>query len=81
MSNKLIDARAYCPFYRSEGRYTITCEGVIGDATVSRFNSLEAKTRHEIDFCMERTCRGCGVYGAIMSNYVAEARPKLVLRH
>ena len=39
MANKTIDAMIYCPFYISEARSSITCEGIIGDRTVSQFTN------------------------------------------
>ncbi len=75
MPNKTIDALAFCPFYFSEAKTTITCEGIIGKKTVSMFENSEDKIDHELNFCTGRTCVGCGVYSAIMDNYAHERRP------
>ena len=40
MANKMIDALVYCPFYISEAKTSITCEGIIGDKTV-KFTKLK----------------------------------------
>ena len=39
MANKTIDALVFCPFYLREARLTITCEGIIGETTVSKFST------------------------------------------
>ena len=69
MPNKTINALIFCPFYIAEAKSSITCEGIVGAATVSRFPSEEEKTYHEANFCMGQTCSGCGVYSALMTNY------------
>ncbi len=69
MANKAIDALVFCPFYVSESRMTITCEGIVGSRTVSRFCSSDEKEAHEKNFCTGKWCRGCGVHSAIMQNY------------
>ncbi len=69
MANKTIDALAFCPFYFSEAKTTITCEGIIGKKTVNMFKNTEEKNAHELNFCTGKTCAGCGVYSALMSNY------------
>lgn len=69
MPNKAIDAQIFCPFYISEAAMSITCEGIIGSATVNRFNSVKDKVYHETAFCTDKTCAGCGVYSALMTNY------------
>ena len=69
MPNKAIDAAAFCPFYLSESRLTITCEGIIGAATVSKFKTESKKKSHEDSFCTSRACAGCGIYSSIMDKY------------
>ncbi len=82
MANKTIDALAFCPFYFSEAKTTITCEGIIGKKTVNMFESREEKTAHELNFCTGKTCVGCGVYTALMDNYTTSPRrPSRPLRH
>lgn len=82
MPNKTIDALAYCPFYFSEAKTTITCEGIIGKKTVNMFETGEDKIAHELNFCTGKTCVGCGVYSAIMDNYTQSPRHKShPLRH
>ena len=82
MPNKAIDVNAYCPFYLSESRLTITCEGIIGTSTVNRFKTESKKKSHEDCFCTSRACAGCGVYSSIMDKYedkIQKKRP--VIRH
>lgn len=69
MPNKTIDAMIFCPFYIAESKLSITCEGIIGAQTVSRFNNETDKVYHESAFCTDKTCAGCGVYSALMTNY------------
>ena len=79
MANKTIDALVFCPFYKSEARTTITCEGIIGEYTVSRFMSEREKAEHEKNFCTGKYCMGCGVHAALMQNY-ATVVPAATLR-
>lgn len=74
MANKTIDALVFCPFYQSEARTTITCEGIIGTSTVSKFDTEAEKEEHEQNFCVSRSCSGCGIHTAIMQNYQADRR-------
>ena len=69
MPNKAIDAQAFCPFYISENRFSITCEGIIGSATINKFTTELKKKSHESTFCQSRACAGCGVYSSIMEKY------------
>ncbi|MBQ2730353.1 MAG: hypothetical protein IJF69_06215 [Clostridia bacterium] len=80
MPNKTIDALAFCPFYISEAKTTITCEGIIGASTVSKFKTEIEKTDHEMNFCTGKACQGCGVFSAIMQNY-SHPQTRTVLRH
>ena len=73
MANKTIDALVFCPFYVSEAKYTITCEGIVGSRTVNRFMSERDKTEHEMNFCTGKYCSGCGVHSAIMQNYTPQS--------
>lgn len=76
MANKTIDALVFCPFYMSEAKTTITCEGIIGDYTVSRFHSEKEKADHEKNFCTGVFCKGCSIHAAIMQNYSHGANTK-----
>lgn len=85
MANKTIDALAFCPFYVCEAKTTITCEGIIGDFTISKFANEHTKREHEKNFCISRHCQGCGVYCALMQNYsctrMGVYRKKETIRH
>jgi len=81
MSNKVIDALAFCPFYMSESRQSITCEGLIGASTVNRFASEAEKLEHETSFCTQRTCKGCAVFSALELKYSQPAVRRNILRH
>ena len=79
MANKTIDALVFCPFYKSEAKTTITCEGIVGEYTVSRFMTEKDKAEHEKNFCTGKYCRGCGIHSALMQNYMPQA-PTAALR-
>ncbi|MBR6677017.1 MAG: hypothetical protein IKL24_06780 [Clostridia bacterium] len=82
MANKTIDAAMFCPFYLSEAAMSITCEGIIGNSTVNRFASAAEKIYHEQNFCMDMTCRGCGVYTALLQEHLPAPKKKpAALRH
>ncbi len=73
MANKEIDVRAVCPFYRREGHFTITCEGVMGRDMVHVFERIRDKTRQEERFCCGDWER-CPVARVLMRKYEAEKR-------
>ena len=73
MANKTIDALVFCPFFVSEARNSITCEGIVGAFTVNRFNTEHEKLEHEKNFCTDKTCMGCGVHFALSGNYAPPA--------
>lgn len=81
MSNKVIDALAFCPFYMSESKQSITCEGLIGSSTVSRFISEQEKLEHENSFCTQKTCKGCAVYAALEFKYARDVLMMPKMRH
>lgn len=76
MANKTIDALVFYPFYMSEAPLSITCEGIVGEATVSKFPTKKKKEEHEQNFCTGHWCKGCGVYAALMQNYVPNTPAK-----
>ena len=78
MANKMIDALVYCPFYISEAKTSITCEGIIGDKTVNQFETEKDKREYEKNFCIGKCCRGCGVYSSLMYKYTPENYNKRV---
>ena len=47
MANKTIDALVFCPFYMSEAPLSITCEGIVGEATVSKFPTKKKKEERQ----------------------------------
>ena len=68
MSNKLINTEAKCPFFISEAQKTITCEGIAGKETVTRFGDVSGKVGHEMKYCCENYSE-CPVNKAIMQKY------------
>ena len=74
MANKNIDALVYCPFYITETSKSISCEGMVGKLTVSRFGSASDKKHHQFNFCTGKSCVGCPVYKGVIENYSDEER-------
>ena len=37
MANKTINVDAMCPFFYTESAKSVTCEGIVGENTVTRF--------------------------------------------
>ena len=70
MANKTINALAFCPFFVTEAKRSITCEGIIGKTVVNYFETEREKVAHENNFCTGRCCKGCAVHSAIMQNYI-----------
>lgn len=74
MANKTINVDAICPFFASDGERTLTCEGVIGKWTVTRFLTVSDKIEHEEAYCC---CdyASCPVYKAVMTKYSSCGAP------
>ena len=69
MSNKVIDQMAVCPFYRSEARVSITCEGLIpGTLTQTRFLT-EADKAERQNLCCSYNYAECEHAAALMERY------------
>jgi len=70
MANVSMGAKTVCPFYLHEAKFSITCEGLIGAAILSRFGSVEEKLAHQ-----EAVCCGfgytklCPLAAALMKKY------------
>ena len=68
MANKTINVEATCPFFFTESAKSVTCEGIVGENTVTRFSYSADKITHEKTYC---TCdyATCPIYIANMSKY------------
>ena len=68
MPNKTIHVDALCPFFCTESVKTLTCEGIVGTTTVTKFSYTSQKVKHEKKYC---TCNydSCPIYKANMSKY------------
>lgn len=64
MANKKINVDAVCPFFITESRMSITCEGIITERMISRFNTEEEKKAHELEYCTKYKCENCGIFKA-----------------
>lgn len=65
MPNKTINVKTLCPFFVCEHTKSITCEGVIGENQISRFDMPERKKVHQECFCTTWNFRLCPLYRAI----------------
>ena len=43
MANKTINVDAMCPFFYTESAKSVTCEGIVGENTVTRFRIVRKK--------------------------------------
>ncbi len=74
MSNKLINVNALCPFFISESVKSITCEGIIGEQNVTRFNSEQEKKLHQGKYCTKRDYENCEICKVLLEKYIREER-------
>lgn len=59
-----------CPFYRNHTRWTINCEGVLPETSVSTCFENESRRRLHMDICCNEIDGGnCSIYRAIMRKY------------
>ncbi len=68
MPNKSIYVDALCPFFQAESVKSVTCEGIIGQDTVTRFSYSEQKVNHEKRYCASAFST-CPIYKANMKKY------------
>ena len=58
-----------CPFYVSEEKNSIRCEGVLcGSTCTTRFITVGRKAAHQKEYC-EKNYKLCGIHQAIMVRY------------
>lgn len=58
-----------CPFYKSMGLKSITCEGITDDCdTKLIFTATEARDKHRKIFCDKKYCN-CEVYRMLEKKY------------
>lgn len=72
MANKEINAKALCPFFITESKKSITCEGIIAEQNVTRFTSEEEKKAHQEQYCTKYYCENCKIYKALSEKYTQE---------
>ena len=68
MANKKINVDAMCPFFFAESVKSVTCEGIVGQNTVTRFTYSEQKVTHEKNYCTS-AYSDCPIYLANMQKY------------
>lgn len=68
MPNKTINVEALCPFFHTESVKSVTCEGIVGENTVTRFSYSAQKVTHEKNYCTS-AYDSCPIYKANMSKY------------
>lgn len=55
MSRLYNDYRVMCPFYKSEERTDINCEGVVADTTTQLcFTKRQPMLQYKLDYCCEK---------------------------
>lgn len=69
MSNKTINVEAICPFFLCESKKSITCEGIITESMVSRFDTEEEKQFHEKTYCTKYDFESCEICKALGKKY------------
>jgi len=74
LANKTINVKVLCPFFITESKKSISCEGIIGSKCVSCFEFTEDKEVHEKEFCTTRHYYKCKIYSALMKGYMKEGR-------
>lgn len=68
MANKTINVDAVCPFFYTESVRSVTCEGIVGANTVTRFTYSSQKIKHERCYCTSDYST-CPIYEANMKKY------------
>lgn len=68
MANKTINVDALCPFFHTESVKSVTCEGIVGKNTVTRFTYSSQKVSHEKTYCTSEYST-CPIYRANMKKY------------
>ena len=68
MANKTINVDAMCPFFYTESAKSVTCEGIVGENTVTRFSFSSQKVTHEKTYCTSDYST-CPIYKANMKKY------------
>ena len=66
-----IQSDIQCPFFRSLGAMSISCESPVSGAkcSVVTFNTIAKRTSHVLWHCNEPDGAGCPMYAAVMAKY------------
>ena len=59
----------YCPFWLSDDKRSITCEGIIGVRAQNIFFKMSDKDEHKKEYCMNKNCENCNYYKAVLRKY------------
>jgi hypothetical protein len=71
---------AKCPYYQSESRKSITCEGIYANTeTVTRFMEEKEKDAH-IERCCMKYPNGCSLCREIEEKYIGKTEKDLFRR-
>lgn len=69
MATDFRDQEVQCPYYHSQNKYTIRCEGIVPDTTTeTHFRTTAGKEKHMEVWCCRHFER-CEVYAAISEKY------------
>lgn len=70
MPNNRLSARVICPFYQSETKVTITCEGPFEDTAIMlRFLGQEKKDAYQQCVCCTFGYTKCKIAAMLMKTY------------
>lgn len=70
MSNKTEGVRAVCPFWRDCNGKKIKCEGIVGSAVETCFDTVQERALYEARFCDAIfRYRECPIAHAILKKY------------
>ena len=71
MSTTPLDGKALCPFYVNDyvNEKSITCEGIIGKFTITRFKNKFRKDEHTEVYCTTENYKKCTICQLNMKKY------------
>lgn len=70
MATDFDNVNTLCPFYISEDRFRISCEGITDGSTVRLFFSTRAgKQEYKDKYCNKKYCK-CKIHKILMEKYL-----------
>lgn len=69
MATTYKDADIQCPFYKGQGKQSISCEGIVDDSLIKQwFKFPKSKSLHMKVFCQEKY-KNCEIYEMLEKKY------------